>query len=158
MANNSKAFWDKTWKRENSRFYNHFKVIVNLLPDKCSIIDIGYGVGTLLRYIKKTKLGLKLDGRDISPVAIKKLSDFGIKCKVEKLPIITGKADVIIATEVLEHMKDDEAIVKRMSEVAPIMIATVPNNCLGPKECDEHERLYTADSLADLVGKYYKKD
>jgi len=157
MSNNSKSFWDKTWKRENARFYKHFRAISTLLPEQGKVIDVGCGVGTLLKYLKKNNLGLNLEGRDFSTEAIKKLSKSGIKCKVEKLPKITGKADVIIATEVLEHMKNDSEIVKNMSKVAPIMIATVPNNCLGPEVCDEHERLYTADSLVKLVEKYYKK-
>ena len=157
MANNSKTFWDKAWTRENDRFYMHFYSILDQLPDEGKIIDIGCGTGTLLRFIKKNKPKLKLEGRDISSVAIGKLKKSGIKGKVEKLPIITGKADIIIATEVLEHMKDDMKVFKKMSEVSNKIIITVPNNRLGPEECNEHERLYTAESLGDKLDKYFNK-
>jgi 2-polyprenyl-3-methyl-5-hydroxy-6-metoxy-1,4-benzoquinol methylase len=121
------------------------------------VIDVGCGVGTLLYLLRMEISGLKLEGRDHSPVAVAKMKLRGIPAKVEKLPKITGKADVCIATEVLEHMKEDELVLKNMAKCAPMCIVTVPNNRLGPKECNEHERLYTEDTLAKKLDKYFKK-
>jgi ubiquinone/menaquinone biosynthesis C-methylase UbiE len=157
MANNSKHFWNETWQREDDRYYLHFQFILEKLPEKRKVIDVGCGTGTLLGLIKQNKPGLKIEGRDISNIAIMKLKGRGINGKVEKLPNISGKADIIIATEVLEHMKDDEKVLQSMSKVAKQIIITVPNDRLGPEECDEHERKYTAKSLAEVIGKYFKK-
>lgn len=156
MSNNSVKFWNDTWKKQNDRYYNHFDVIIGLLPDDGSVIDVGCGVGTLLKLIKKRRPLLKIEGRDHSKVAIEKLKRFKIGGLVEKLPNISGKADVVIATEVLEHIKDDEQLLRNMSMVAKKIIITVPNDRLGPEECDEHERKYTADSLGDKLNKYFK--
>jgi 2-polyprenyl-3-methyl-5-hydroxy-6-metoxy-1,4-benzoquinol methylase len=157
MAKNSIKFWNQTWSREDDRHYRHFRYIVDLLPDKGSVLDVGCGTGTLLSIIKKSKPKLKLEGRDHSDVAIKKLRDRKIKGKVESLPNIAGKFDIIIATEVIEHMKDDDKVLENMSKSANKIIITVPNNRLGPEECEEHERLYTADSLAEKLDKHFKK-
>lgn len=157
MATNSVAFWNKTWRREHNRFYKHFDAIVDLLPEKGKVIDVGCGVGSLLKLIEKNCLGLKLEGRDHSPEAIKKLRNRGIKGKVEKLPLISGKADIIIATEVLEHMKDDDAVLQSMTNTAKKIIITVPDDRLGSEECGEHERKYTAESLGNKLDMYFDK-
>lgn len=154
---NTKSFWNKCWLSENDRFYEHFYHIINLLPETGSVIDIGCGVGTLLKFIREKKPKLKLEGRDHSDIAIKKLKEVYIKGKVEKLPFISGKADIIIATEVLEHMPDDMKLLANMAKVAPIAIITVPNNRLSPAECNEHFRTYTVESMAKKIGKYYSK-
>jgi len=158
MSNNSVAFWDKTWKRENDRFYQHFENIADLLPEGVKrVIDVGCGTGTLLYFLRTKFNGLDVQGRDHSSVAIRKLRHRGLIGKVEKLPRISGKADVCIATEVVEHMKDDVRLLKNMAKCAPVVIITVPNNRLGPEECDEHERLYTAESLGKLLDPIFSK-
>ena len=153
---NTKSFWNKAWTRENDRFYEHFYHIVNLLPDKGKVLDIGCGVGTLLKFIRDNKPKLKLEGRDLSDVAIKKLKEAYIKGSVERLPFISSKADIIIATEVLEHMPDDMKLLKNIAKVAPTCIITVPHNRLSPAECNEHFRVYTAETLGEKIDKYFK--
>jgi ubiquinone/menaquinone biosynthesis C-methylase UbiE len=155
MAKNSIKFWNQTWSKENDRYYNHFQHIIKLLPDKGTVLDVGCGTGTLLSLIKKSKPKLKLEGRDHSDVAIKKLRNRKIKGKVESLPNIAGKFDIIIATEVIEHMKDDDKVLENMSRSANRIIITVPNNRLGPEECDEHFRKYSAESLEEKINKFY---
>lgn len=110
-----------------------------------------------IKIYKGKKPDLELEGRDHSDVAMKNLRLRGIKCRVEKLPKITGEADIVIATEVLEHIKKDMAVLKAMRKITDQVIITVPNNRLGPNECNEHERLYTAESLEDKIKKYFDK-
>lgn len=156
MSQNSLKFWNDTWKKEKDRHYRHFEVVANKINDKAKVIDIGCGCGTLLRYLRNVRLDLKLEGQDLSDYAIKRLKSEFFNAKVVVLPKIEGKADIILATEVFEHIKDDEKLFKNCSLAANKLILTVPNDRLGPEECNEHERKYTAKSLEEKLSKFYQ--
>lgn len=156
MSNNSVKFWNKTWKREKDRHYKHFEFIANKLDDKVKVIDIGCGCGTLLRYLRNLRPDLQLEGQDHSDYAIKRIKNDYIKAKVVSLPKVEGKADVITATEVFEHIKNDDKLFKNCAKAANKLILTVPNDRLGPDECDEHERKYNSKSLEDKISKCYE--
>ena len=156
MSNNSVKFWNDTWKREKDRHYKHFEFIANKIDDKAKVIDIGCGCGTLLRYLRNVRPDLKLEGQDHSDYAIKRLKSEFLRAKVVVLPEVQGIANVIIATEVFEHIKDDEKLLKNCSLAANKLILTVPNDRLGPEECNEHERKYTSKSLEEKLSKFYQ--
>lgn len=156
MSNNSVAFWNKTWKKEKDRYYKHFVAIANKLDDKAKVIDIGCGCGTLLRFLRNQRPDLSLQGQDHSDYAIERIKKDYIKATVVKLPKIEGTADVIVATEVFEHIKNDNLLLKNCAKAANKLIMTVPNDRLGPEECDEHERKYTAKTLEEKISKHYK--
>jgi hypothetical protein len=50
--------------------------------------------------------------------------------------------DVIVSTEVLEHVPHDRSLIREWLEHAPRLIYTVPNNCLPPGLEKEHLRVY----------------
>ncbi|HKC04916.1 MAG TPA: class I SAM-dependent methyltransferase [Patescibacteria group bacterium] len=107
------------------------------IKDK-DILDIGCGVGTIDLYLAKN--GAKVFGIDISHKGIiiakenaKKLHmTENLEFKVFNFPykIPLAKYDIIICSEILEHIKDDKLAVKKMvSLLRPkgIIIASSPS-------------------------------
>ncbi|RMD57758.1 class I SAM-dependent methyltransferase [Candidatus Woesearchaeota archaeon] len=88
-----------------------FKQIKRLLPKDALIIEIGYGDGYLLRKLKQNGYQ-NLEGVDISPknVELSRQKMPGIKFTLAKdeLPFEDESVDCVIASEVIEHMSDEE--------------------------------------------------
>ena len=114
------------------RRYSYYGAVLNLIPEKSRILDLGCGNGNVSRlYLKKGKV----TGLDISKIALKKASGFGIKTKLydlDKLPLpFKNKAfEVVILTDVLEHLLNPLAILKEISRLLTNkgqLIISVPN-------------------------------
>lgn len=136
--NNKKNFYD-TYHRKNDDFtkvisdnnatYFYIlpilkKALSKLSKNNIEAIDVGCGVGTIAFYLAEKKV--KVDGFDVSSRAInlcnryKKIS--GEKnarfynLDIEKLNI-KSKYQLIVCTEVIEHLKNDERFVKKLSSI-----------------------------------------
>lgn len=151
-----------------------YKSLLDLLikyhKKKGRVLDIGCGVGTIDFYLAKR--GDMVMGIDISENAIsiarKNAEIFGLDRYIqfyignfpEKFP--EGRFDIIICSEVLEHIKDDEGSVRKIKESLlknGIVIASSPSKNapfykMGLlKNFDRkvgHLRRYTDTSYRDL--------
>lgn len=132
------------------------------------IIDIGCGAGTLCFYLASK--GKQVLGVDISFKAIKaceessKMLGLGkfAKFKVAKFPgeSVNGKFDLVILTEVIEHLRDDKLALEKifnMLKRGGVAIITTPSlnaplyrlrYANGFDERVGHLRRYTVDSLS----------
>ncbi len=98
------------------------------------ILDIGCGVGSLLKRVPRTS-SQKLFGIDIAPKLIEEAGKANPDADVrvgdaEALPYESGMFDVVFMTEVLEHMLDfDKAVSELVRVLKPggTAIVTVPN-------------------------------
>jgi len=131
-----KKFYEKFHKdsRSSSKFIseNNFTYIniLKILDESLEnmkknqqILDIGCGVGTLSLYCASK--GLKVTGLDISKTAISKalktaekfglnnLTKFIVK-DVESLNFRRNKYDLIICSEIIEHLEEDSKLIKRI--------------------------------------------
>jgi 2-polyprenyl-3-methyl-5-hydroxy-6-metoxy-1,4-benzoquinol methylase len=100
------------------------------------ILEIGSGGGHVLRMFKRAKL-TAVDVSDVFlQTAKKNLAGYGvefIKGEIDKLGLPPGQFDRIICTEVLEHTKDPEAILReivRLLKPSGRAVITVPNDPL----------------------------
>ncbi|MEK7498051.1 MAG: class I SAM-dependent methyltransferase, partial [Patescibacteria group bacterium] len=119
-------------------YFNLLQVAVSYLPEAKRILDIGCGVGTVSYYFGS--MGKKVVGIDISKTAIElaKLNakslnvDKNVKFKVIDFPDqnATGKFDLVLLSEVLEHLRDDNLAVKkiyRLLRPKGLVIASSPS-------------------------------
>lgn len=102
------------------------------------ILDIGCGVGTIDFYLAKkgaTVLGVDISQNGIS-IAKENASILGFKNKIKYKVLdfqkqsIQGKYDLVICSEVLEHIKDDKQAVKKINRLlkkGAIVIASSPS-------------------------------
>jgi len=167
--------WDRIWMqfhkglaRNPGRLYRHQiinqVVRTSITSRDQSIVDIGCGTGELLSHLALEFSSQNLFGLDISKVGILQAQENypnlnfalievnadGFSSKTMKLA-----ADIIVCSEVLEHLEKPEEILGFISDnllINGVLIVTVP---AGPMSFFEryigHHRHYTKDSLTQLL-------
>jgi 2-polyprenyl-3-methyl-5-hydroxy-6-metoxy-1,4-benzoquinol methylase len=123
------------------------KKVINLIPDDVkSVLDIGCGNGIVTNMIRKSFVV----GLDFAKIPLSQVKTSVIQASIDRLPIKSKKFDLIILTEVLEHL-DDEIYIKAIEEIkrlkANYLLITVPYNEnveLGLCKCSVCGNLFNA--------------
>lgn len=160
---NDQTHWDqrlaetwhqRTWPSKNRR-------IVELTNTDDRILDIACGNGSVLRALKDAGYP-NLSGLEISLYAVERLKAEGFAMyqgSVPALPIPDAAFDVVIASQILEH------VVRRgffMTEIRRVLrpdgraFIFVPDNCLGPIDEPEHVMKYTNATLSRFLCRYFE--
>jgi len=126
------------WKDNiNNRELIRFQEIIRVVPRNISsLLDIGCGNGQLLKFLLQQLEIPNLFGIDISLTALKIAKNMApnaifLYASADKLPFEDKSFDIIIASEVLEHLpyKVYEQTLKEISRVSKkYILITVPNN------------------------------
>ncbi len=124
---------DDTSLQSSGRFQALIKLIKKHNPDK--VFDIGCGSGFLCHMIKSWKPETELHGCDISNVALDRAKlamekVWMVNLNIEGIPVESDTYDVVICSEVLEHIYDvNHALleVSRLLKPKGIGLLTVPN-------------------------------
>jgi 2-polyprenyl-3-methyl-5-hydroxy-6-metoxy-1,4-benzoquinol methylase len=120
-------------------FLNNFKQLLleqikQLKPE--SILDVGAGEGFTLEMIRLSKVTKKIEGIEYMDEAINLGKKINPKVKIKKgdiykLPYKTNSFDLIICTEVLEHLENPKKALTELKRVAKkYIILSVPNEPL----------------------------
>lgn len=134
---NSTNYNKHTSKRFTQRFLvsNFYKSLINLIKplNAETILDVGCGEGFTLANLAKNKIGKSCVGVEQSKDTITVAGKLhpGIKIKqgsVYNLPFKDGSFDLVICTEVLEHLESPE---KALSELVRVskkhVVVSVPS-------------------------------
>lgn len=98
-----------------------------------NILDVGCGEGFTLIKLKHAKIGQNFEGVDNSDDALKIGKKLNPKLNIKKgdiykLPYEDNSFDLLICTEVLEHLKDPQKAVNELRRVSSkYVIFSVPN-------------------------------
>ncbi|OGH21269.1 MAG: hypothetical protein A2958_02105 [Candidatus Levybacteria bacterium RIFCSPLOWO2_01_FULL_38_13] len=115
-----------------NNFYNNFISLIKNLDIK-SILDVGCGEGFTLNKFYENKIGEKLEGIDFQKNSIeigKKLHPYlALKQgNIYNLEYKNDSFDLVIATEVLEHLGDPRRGLKELVRVSKkYLLLSVPN-------------------------------
>jgi 2-polyprenyl-3-methyl-5-hydroxy-6-metoxy-1,4-benzoquinol methylase len=154
-------YWNEVWDRENTatwrRYPGCFGRICWAVGHFNEVLELGCGAGILARQL--LEFGNTVTGLDISEVAIAQLPKeiTGIVSTLPNIPLPAHSFDVVVATEIVEHIDDDQACVMEVVRVlrpGGRAYFAVPNNCLGPDEEPEHVRKYSPETLEILLSPY----
>ena len=117
-----------------------------------TILDIGCGTGAIMEFV--ASLGYKVEGIDLTEEALRHCREKNLSVKLgraEQIPYPDNSFDIIIASDVLEHVLDDAAAVREVGRVlrpGGRFIATVP----------AHQALFSYhDKALHHVRRYGKK-
>jgi len=97
-----------------------------------TIVDLGTADGLMLRNLRERIGTLKFLGIDYSLELLKAQPLDGIhktRADVQKVPVLTGSADAVIATAVIEHVPDPDGMMKECARIlrpAGLVIITTP--------------------------------
>ncbi len=128
----------KGWKSDDSVFFNERRLfvladlIVRLKPNR--ILDIGCGSGFLAGLIRKQLPDIEIHGVDFSIEALKRCKNqsqvYCVDIEHSNIPFKDQVFDLIICSEVLEHLFQPEHVVAeihRLLSIDGIGIITAPN-------------------------------
>jgi 2-polyprenyl-3-methyl-5-hydroxy-6-metoxy-1,4-benzoquinol methylase len=124
-----------------------------------SIIDIGCGEGTLLKDIISWKKNITVAGVDISETALtiakKKVKEGKFYLLDIQRDSLDERFDLVICSEVLEHLFDDVQALYNMFKMARnyLLIVTLQGKMRKIEEEAGHVRNYTKE---DLLKKLHK--
>lgn len=162
-----------------SKFFldNFYKVLLGeikkLNPE--SILDAGCGEGFTLNKLKQAKIGRHLEGMEFvdAAIALGKKIHPAIpirKANIYKMPYKDNSFDLVICTEVLEHLDDPEkALVELKRVTSKYLVLTVPDeplftiqrflrgkNIFKLGAHPEHIQHWSAGSFKKFVKSYVK--
>lgn len=114
---------------------NFFRNLVNLTAKKRidSILDVGCGEGFTLSRFKNNGIGKKLEGieylQDAIDLGKKTYPDIKItKGSIYELPYKDNSFDLVLCTEVLEHLEDPARGLRELARVSKkYLVISVPN-------------------------------
>jgi len=164
VSGNSQKHWDlrlaETWEAAGMQWPTKNELIESLTKPSDVILDIGCGNGSILRHLQG--LGYRqLQGLEISSYAIQRLRGEGFEMHYGALPWIPlseASFDVVIASEVLEHVIRRRRFLSEMRRVLKPggrALIFVPDDCLGPISEREHVIKYNAQSLREFLQRYF---
>lgn len=108
-----------------------FRILRKIKPNK--ILDVGCGEGFTLNKLKENKIGLGIEGVEYLQDAIDLGKKFYPEIKIKKgniyaLPYSNNQFDMVLCTEVLEHLDDPAKGLKEIIRVSKKhCLISVPN-------------------------------
>jgi len=133
------------------------EAILRFVPTLSNVIDYGSGTGGTADFLKL--LGYNVLAADISEEALETCRMRGLETlNVNTKSLASSSADCILAGDVLEHVKDDIALLfslRRALRPGGILVVTVPAYEFlwsGEDYVSEHLRRYTRKSLLQRLG------
>lgn len=125
------TYWHARGKALNQKLKDRELIILDLISTQHRVLDIGCGNSLLPVKIKEK--GIDIEVADISEAIIKCFSDYQITSYLIDLDRPTEKPltknyDVIILSEVLEHLKNPEVAISALKDSTKYFIITIPNS------------------------------
>ena len=147
------------WFVNRRRLFTSELQAVTSFSNETSVLDIGISSGTNLKMLKE--LGCeRIFGVDISTEAVSICNKHGFNAvlgSVENLPFDDNSFDIILATDVLEHLDDEAVALEEISRVLKedgIVLFTVPafQVLWGHQDIvAHHKRRYTLKAFTKII-------
>jgi len=165
---NTKSYWDNRfsngdWESKNGRnqtmeFAKSQVSLLDIPKDfSGSILDFGCGLGDAFPIYKDVYPNAKLIGLDLSEKAIEKCrTKYGeIAEFISGDYMVVPKVDIIITSNVFEHLSNDKAISSHLKKQCDVLYIVVPYREVITQVC-EHVNSYDENSFKDLNLQFYK--
>ncbi len=148
--------------RFNAYVMARYRQVVKLIPRsrQLRILDVGCGDGVLLSLIGPARLyGVDTD-QDSLNFASGKIKAKLIQAKAERLPFSNNFFDLVIATEIIEHLDQPKKLLAETHRVLKLggrLILTTPVKVGGDLTDRLHVREFTPEELSRLCRNYFNR-
>jgi len=165
---NTAEYWDKKWSGvfsvDQVPYQNEVDyVIANWVRPNLRVLEIGCGAGTLMLRLREAIPDIDIIGLDISTYAVKITKAHGFNAEVAKVPPIPFKDnsfDLVIAEELIEHIDEDDELLKEMIRVGKECIISTPNGLMKDENgnvIEEHVNYYNEIELRNKLKELGQK-
>lgn len=135
FSNIKKIDYDEYWRDRGfsmrEKLMEREKIFINWIKPSSRVLDIGSGNSRLLYELKQEK-NCQVKALDVSPLVIDGLKETDIAGEVADIEAddfsITGEYDYMVVSEVLEHMRDPEVLIKRLAPHTNYLVLSIPNS------------------------------
>ena len=117
-----------------SNYYQHPRLdLIELIQDNVrSVLDVGCAEGTIGKYLKQVKPGIRFVGIEPDPIAGRKAQKVYDQVYIQPIETLSlmDRFDCIICGDVLEHLIDPLAVLKacyRLLHDEGVLVGSVPN-------------------------------
>lgn len=115
------------------RFEISLYLLSRYIKEEVTILDIGCYTADPLKFLPASVNYYGIDGDESALEIAKKRGASVIKLDLENEQIpLTRKFDIILATELLEHLKDPEKLIKQIKSLLKedgVVLISLPNEC-----------------------------
>lgn len=139
-----------------------FSRLLSFFPRDSKILEVGCASGALLQHLARQGF-TNLWGVDISEEAVRRARDRGLArvaiADAVALPFESGTFDIVVSSDVLEHIPNDEGAVKEWARVLKpggtlfLFVPAHPFLWSAHDEVNEHLRRYRKEEVLDLLEK-----
>ena len=131
----------KSWAFLRLELENYFTQVISKNNKELTVLEVGCGKGTLIKPIAKKNQKIKFTGLDIDQTVIKeankeKIRNLNFVCEDILKFKTDDKYDIVITSEVLEHIEDPEKFLSKISSLtneSGFLIISTPNGTNYPK-------------------------
>ncbi|MBN9127264.1 MAG: class I SAM-dependent methyltransferase [Nitrosospira sp.] len=154
------AAFDLSWELGSRDWPTKNELIRSLTSSSERLLDVGCGTGATLRHLQG-KGYTNLEGLEVSARAVEVLGKHGITmhhARLPDLPLPDRQFDVVIASQVLEHIIRRKKFLRELSRILKpegALILFVPDNCLGPIDEPSHVVKFTKESLTKELSPHF---
>ena len=160
---NTLEYWNNRFKTEKQHVWEPADIIKRIsaeIPLNRSVLDVGIGGGIVCEKLRATRPDLDYSSCDWSEEAIALLrvrADLHFTnlfvWDVRTPPVPLMQFDVVLSTEMLEHLENPALAVAHMAEMArKKLIVTVPNK--NAVTSPEHIWSYSTEDILALLSPY----
>lgn len=164
---NAAPRWNEIWAREGETWRGRvlssvYSRISSFIPRGARVVDLGGGTGVLGQFLAEQN-GADVLVVDHSDTALEVAREGG--CRTEVFDLERGKlpedmlegADVVVSTEVLEHLQPyaRHDLLRCIAATGKPAFFSVPNDRLGPDEEPQHTTSWTAKAFRTLLEGYF---
>ena len=133
------SFYDAYWERRLdlepdvvTTAPGRARIVAEFVRTGWSVLDLGCGDGSFLECLQREVPGIDVRGADVSDTALARARARGIEVArldlAEPATEVPGAHDVVSALEVIEHVPDAEAVVRKAAAAArEYVIVSIPN-------------------------------
>lgn len=162
---NHEDFYEDFWSRtEDQRIYGPVgrhtrRLIKGLIKDipYRSVLDVGCGEGSFLKELKQLRPGLKAVGADLSVQAVKMAAQKNPEMEFKVFDLRNGplneKYDLLIFSEVIEHVEDDAAALSVLARMTDgyLLLTTLGGRMRRHESQIGHLRNYDPEELCRMI-------